>query len=364
MINIAIFSSNRADLSFLYNLCRLFEKNNKYKVKTILSETSKIDFRYIKRKNIIQANLKNINTGRYNLIKILSKLLNKYTKLLAKIKPKYLIIVGDRYESFAMTIVCNFLNIKIIHIAGGDITKGAYDDEIRTYISKSSYINFVTNDESKKNLKNLIKDNSKIFDYGSPSLDYIKEIRNVSKKEISQRLNLSFNKNNILVTFHPETKYLNSTLRNLKNLLASLISLGNEYNIYFTGSNIDTFGKIFNKTIKDTVNRKNNFYFFSNLGSENYIQLAKNCDIIIGNSSSIVYEMPFLGLKSILVGRRQDGRFMSNKITKIEAKKKTIIKTIKKIIRKKNPKKELKTFGNGNSSKKIFKKIHSLINDK
>ena len=132
MINIAIFSSNRADLSFLYNLCRLFEKNNKYKVKTILSETSKIDFRYIKRKNIIQANLKNINTGRYNLIKILSKLLNKYTKLLAKIKPKYLIIVGDRYESFAMTIVCNFLNIKIIHIAGGDITKGAYDAAVVT----------------------------------------------------------------------------------------------------------------------------------------------------------------------------------------------------------------------------------------
>ena len=322
MINIAIFSSNRADLSFLYNLCRLFEKNRKYKVNMILSETSKIDFRYIKRNNIIKANLKNIDTGKYNLIKILSRLLNKYTKLLAKIKPKYLIVVGDRYETFAITIVCNFLNIKIIHIAGGDITKGAYDDEIRTYISKSSYINFVTNIDSKKNLKKLIKDHSKIFDYGSPSLDYIKEIKSVSKKEISKKLNLSFNKNNILVTFHPETKYLGSTLENLKNLLASLTSLGNEYNIYITGSNIDTFGKIFNKTIKNTVYRQKNFYFFSNLGSTNYIQLAKNCDIVIGNSSSIVYEMPFLGIKSILVGRRQEGRFMSRKIIKIEAKKK------------------------------------------
>ena len=364
MINISIFSSNRADLSFLYNLCQLFENHKKYKVKTILSEFSKVDFRYIKKKNIVKANLKNIDTGKYKLIKILSSLLNKYTQLLAKTKPEYLIVVGDRYEAFAIAIVCNFLNIKIIHIAGGDITKGAYDDEIRTYISKSSYINFVTNINSKKNLQNLIKGNSKIYNFGSPSLDYIKEIKGISKKEISKKLNISFNKNNILVTFHPETKYLNSTQKNLKNLLTSLISLGDKYNIFITGSNIDTFGKIFNKIIRKLVYRKKNFYFFSNLGSINYIQLAKNCDIVLGNSSSIVYEMPFLGLKSILVGRRQDGRFMSNKIIKIEAKKETITKTIKKIICQKNPKKDLKTFGNGNSSKKIFTKINSLINEK
>ena len=66
--------------------------------------------------------------------------------------------------------------------------------------------------------------------------------------------------------------------------------------------------------------------------------------------------MPFLGVKSILVGRRQDGRFMSNKIIKIEAKKEAITKTIKKIIYQKNPKKDLKTFGNGTSSRKFLQK--------
>ena len=71
-----------------------------------------------------------------------------------------------------------------------------------------------------KNLQNLIKDNSKIYNFGSPSLDYIKEIKGISKKEISKKLNISFNKNNILVTFHPETKYLNSTQKKFEKFVS------------------------------------------------------------------------------------------------------------------------------------------------
>ena len=60
-----------------------------------------------------------------------------------------------------------------------------------------------------------------------------------------------------------------------------------------TGSNVDTFGEIFNKIIKDKVKNNKKFFIFSNLGTEKYIQFAKNCEMIIGNSSSLIYEIPF-----------------------------------------------------------------------
>tara|TARA_Y100000590_G_C15746673_1_gene1022315 strand:+ start:3864 stop:4958 length:1095 start_codon:yes stop_codon:yes gene_type:complete len=364
MKKIVIFSSNRADLAFIYILFKLFNESKKYRTLAVINDSSKVDSKYLRKDKIVKINLKKVDTRKYNLINHLGKLLKKYTRLLSKVKPEYILIVGDRYEAFAMSIVCNFLNIKIIHIAGGDVTEGAYDEEMRSYISKSAYLHFVTNIKSKQNLLYFVKDKSKIFNYGSPSLDYIKRIKKIDKKEISKKLNITFNKFNILITFHPETKYLKSTLTNLKVLLNSLETLGNSYNFFITGSNVDTFGQIFNRTIKNLASLKKNFYFFSNLGTINYIQLANNCDMVIGNSSSIVYEIPFMGVKSLLIGSRQEGRYMSKKIVKIRVDKKEIVNMIKKNISKKKPKKDLKTFGNGFSSNKIFNKINSLINEK
>jgi UDP-hydrolysing UDP-N-acetyl-D-glucosamine 2-epimerase len=363
MKQIIFFSSGRADLAFIYKLFSLFDNKKKYKTKVILNDYSKVDFNFFKKNNLLKVKSDTINTGKYDLINHIGKLLNNYSKLLSKTKPDYLFIVGDRYEAFAMAIVCNFLNIKIIHIAGGDISKGSYDDEMRTYISKSAYLHFVTNIQSKKNLINLAKDKSKIFNYGSPSLDYIKSINKLNKKEISQKLNINFNKYNILITFHPETKNLKYTVKNLNILLNALSSLGLSYNFFITGSNVDTFGQTFNKIIIDTVKRKKNFYFFSNLGTERYVQLANNCEIVLGNSSSLIYEIPFMGLKSILIGSRQEGRYMSKKIIKIKMNKEKIINKIKDSIKKKKPKKDLKTYGNGSASNRIFKKVDILINE-
>ena len=364
MKKISFFSSNRADLAFIYNLFFLFNKNKKYKTSIILNDASNVDYSYIDKKRIIKISNHKINTEKFNLVNHLTKLMKEYNFIMSKKRPDYLFVIGDRYEAFIITIICNFLNIKIIHIAGGDVSKGAYDDEMRTYISKSSSFHFVTNTKSKKNLNNLVNDKKKIFNFGSPSLDYIKKINNLNKKELSNLLNINFNKYNILVTFHPETKNLKETFKNLTNLLESLINLGEDYNFFFTGSNVDTYGQKFNKKILSIVKKKKNFYFFHNLGSKIYIQLAKKCQLVIGNSSSIIYEMPFIGTKSVLIGSRQDGRYMSKKIIKIKPFKRSIFNCIKANINKGKINKDLVTYGNGFASIRIYKKVNNLINEK
>ena len=85
--------------------------------------------------------------------------------------------------------------------------------------------------------------------------------------------------------------------------------------------------------------------------------------MIIGNSSSLIYEIPFLGLRSLLIGSRQDGRFMSKKIIKVKLNKQMIIRKIQSNIKKNKIKKDLKTYGNGSASVKIFKKVDKLINE-
>ena len=66
--------------------------------------------------------------------------------------------------------------------------------------------------------------------------------------------------------------------------------------------------------------------------------------------------MKFLSnLRSLLIGSCQDGRFMSKKIIKVKLNKQMIIRKIQSNIKNKI-KKDLKTYGNGSASVKIFKK--------
>ena len=44
MIKVAFFSSNRADLAFIYNLYQLFENNKNYKTFALINDISNIDF--------------------------------------------------------------------------------------------------------------------------------------------------------------------------------------------------------------------------------------------------------------------------------------------------------------------------------
>ena len=93
----------------LFIICfSLFEKDKDYRAKVILNDYSKIDLKFLKKDKIITFKKNKINTGKYDLIYHVGNLLKKYNKLLSKIKPDYIFIVGDRYESFAMSIVCNF----------------------------------------------------------------------------------------------------------------------------------------------------------------------------------------------------------------------------------------------------------------
>ena len=53
-------------------------------------------------------------------------------------------IPGDRYEILVAAQVALLYNIPILHLGGGDITEGAYDDSIRNAISKMAKYHFVT----------------------------------------------------------------------------------------------------------------------------------------------------------------------------------------------------------------------------
>ena len=52
-------------------------------------------------------------------------------RALGRLKPHILVILGDRYEMLAVATAATIMHVPIAHIAGGEISEGAFDDNIR-----------------------------------------------------------------------------------------------------------------------------------------------------------------------------------------------------------------------------------------
>ena len=99
------------------------------------------------------------------------------------------------------------------------------------------------------------------------------------------------------------------------------------------------------------------------MGDKNYFSLINNIDIVIGNSSSGIIEVPHFKKPSINLGDRQKGREQSKSIINSIIEKKTIIKKIKFALSK-NFLKKIKNFKNpyekNNTALNTFKILSKL----
>lgn len=277
---------------------------------------------------------------------------------LDRLKPDLLVLLGDRFEILAAAQAALVSRIPIAHIAGGDITEGAFDEAIRHSITKMANIHFVTNSESESRVRQLGENPECIFNVGNPGIDFINRVKLLSRAEVEKRLNFKFKNKNILVTFHPSTlDDIPSTLQ-FQELLKALNKL-DETGIIFTKSNADTEGRAINKLIDDYVKDHSNSKVFTSLGQLLYLSTVAQVDVVVGNSSSGLYEVPSLKKPTVNIGNRQKGRMLADSVIQCDPIAADIYDAIiysfsmdcSNII---NP------YGEGDASKKILEIIKSI----
>ena len=88
---------------------------------------------------------------------------------------------------------------------------------------------------------------------------------------------------------------------------------------------------------------KNNYnsFLFKTLGSLKFLSFLKIANVIIGNSSSGILEMPTFNKPTINIGNRQEGRVKANTIINVHSKKNLIKKAINFVFSKNNNKKNI-----------------------
>ncbi|WP_078555819.1 UDP-N-acetylglucosamine 2-epimerase [Bacillus alkalicellulosilyticus] len=284
-----------------------------------------------------------------------------FAEAFGRLQPDVIVLLGDRFEIFAAAQAALVTKIPIAHIAGGDTTEGAYDEAFRHSITKMSHLHFVTNKQSEARVKQLGENPNYIYNFGNPGLDYIKQVKLLSKEELEESLNFRFKKKNILVTYHPVTLSSQSSQQQVTEVLASLDQLGDSVGIIFTMPNADNDGREIIKMINNFCETRPHTKAFTSLGQERYFSTVNMVDVVVGNSSSGIYEVPSYKKPTVNIGDRQKGRTRPNSVIDCKVNQEAISKSIEKAFRMDctnivNP------FGEGDTSVKIVKSLGELQN--
>jgi GDP/UDP-N,N'-diacetylbacillosamine 2-epimerase (hydrolysing) len=280
---------------------------------------------------------------------------------LNRLKPDLTLILGDRFEIMCAATASTIARIPIAHLHGGEATEGCIDEAIRHSITKMSHLHFVAAEEYRKRVIQLGENPNRVFCVGGIGVDNILKLDLLSKQKLEHALDFELGYKSMLVTFHPVTLECNTSGEQMRELLNSLSEL-KDYKIIFTMPNADTDGREIHQLIEKFCLDNNNCRAFTSLGQLRYLSCLKYVEVVVGNSSSGLLEVPSFGIPTVNIGDRQKGRLKADSIIDCDPKKDCISRAIERATSTdfksfcklvKNP------YGNGGASKIIIKKIEN-----
>lgn len=221
------------------------------------------------------------------------------------------LVLGDRSEIMACTIAASFFRIPVIHLHGGELTFGNYDEFIRHSITKMSQLHFTSTAEYRNRVIQLGENPEAVFNVGSLGVENTINMKCVELNVLNQKYGMNLNKKDYLVVvFHPETLTENDAN---KDLLTTLESFVDEYDLLFIGTNSDSGSDVVTRNIQNFIGRfPNKSQMVSSFTQEEFFSVVMESRLFVGNSSAGIIEVPSLGVNTVNIGDRQKGRITAN----------------------------------------------------
>ncbi|WP_288360962.1 UDP-N-acetylglucosamine 2-epimerase [uncultured Bacteroides sp.] len=246
-------------------------------------------------------------------ISIMATVLDDFGRYFQDNRYDLLIILGDRYEIYTLSIAAAMQRIPILHLHGGEITLANYDEFIRHSITKMSTYHFTSTEEYRHRVIQLGENPETVFYLGALGAE---NCLNIDINNVPEEL-FDFN-NGFTVLFHPETLNAISPVEQIEEVLKAIAPYTSDYKFIFIGSNADTHSGQITQRVYEFCTNQDNCHFYSNLHPDGYHYLIKHSIALIGNSSSGIIEVPSLGSYTVNIGDRQTGRVKSASIVDVK----------------------------------------------
>ncbi|MDE7119083.1 MAG: UDP-N-acetylglucosamine 2-epimerase (hydrolyzing), partial [Muribaculaceae bacterium] len=162
---------------------------------------------------------------------------------LAAIGPHIVVLLGDRFEMLAVASAATVMGIPLAHIAGGEITEGAIDDNVRHALTKLSALHFTATEEYRQRVISMGEQPHMVVNAGALGVYNLAHEPLISKEQLEASVGMTFDSPTLLVTLHPATRDTVPAATRGKALLDALDRFPHA-RIIFTHPNTDPAGRV------------------------------------------------------------------------------------------------------------------------
>ena len=139
-----------------------------------------------------------------SMTSFLGEVVHRGTALLAETQPDMILLLGDRAEMLAGTIMGAYLYLPTIHIGGGDNTS-TIDNSVRHAITRLAHLHFPATEASRQRLVDSGEEEWRCFNAGAPALDAILQREFESREVFFRRMGFQTEMPVEVVILHPES---------------------------------------------------------------------------------------------------------------------------------------------------------------
>lgn len=277
-----------------------------------------------------------------------------------EVKPDLCLVLGDRFEIFSAVAAALAARIPVAHCHGGEATEGLIDESIRHSITKMSHLHFTSTEKYRTRVIQLGEQPDRVFNVGALGIENIYRLNPLSRKKFENSIEFELGSPTFLVTYHPVTLENKSSRKQCLALFKALDDF-HEAKIIFTMPNADTDSRVIINLIEKYVKQNpKRAVCFKSLGQSRYLSALRYVDVVIGNSSSGLIEVPSFNIPTINIGDRQKGRVSGPTVINSDYSCKNISDSIRYALDSKFRKKiegEKNPYDQGLSSNKILSKL-------
>lgn len=236
----------------------------------------------------------------------------QYGEWFAANKPEATVILGDRYEMLAVASAATMLNVPIIHIAGGTVSEGAMDNAIRNAITQLASLHLAETEKCAERLEGMGIKKENIVVTGAIGVWNALNIALMSRQELEESLGCKLPERFFVGTLHAATLDAISPEKQMEEFLGGLegfMEVRPGYGAILTYPNNDTDPAPLITLLRDFEKRNpDSIIVVPSLGMLRYLSAVALSEGVIGNSSSGIVEVASLGVPTLDIGIRQNGR--------------------------------------------------------
>ena len=242
-----------------------------------------------------------------------------FAEALADLAPDILVVIGDRYELLPIVSAALVAGLPIAHIAGGDVTEGALDNQVRHAVTKMADLHFPAIEQSARRIIQMGEDPARVLVVGQLGLDSLAHLERVPREELARDLELRVSACWALLAYHPET--LAPPGQDLERLRSALRALHDvaDLQVVMTWPNADPGGLALGAEMERWAeDEPDDFRLFRSLGQRRFLSMMYESVCMVGNSSSALLEAPSIPLPVVDIGDRQTGRLRAPNVIHVD----------------------------------------------